>query len=100
MELATGFQSHMDDTINETSSQTGWHPANASAAYVFLEEDGDVYHLPMGQAPESERILGSGLWSEDLEGYGYLTSLTQIGGSLYAMRRRHERSHHAKRACT
>lgn len=77
----------MPVTISDATlfvTKTGSDADNAPAAYVFLEEDGDVYHLPMGREPEVERIFGSGLWSDDSEGYGYLTSITQIGSSLYA----------------
>jgi hypothetical protein len=53
-------------------------------SYVFLEEDGDIYHLPVGREPETERIAGSGLWQEDSEGWGYLTRIRQIGSALYS----------------
>nr|WP_298097921.1 hypothetical protein [uncultured Shinella sp.] len=61
-------------------------PATAAepTSYVFLAEDGDVFHLPIGREPETERIAGSGLWSDDSEGWGYLSAIKQIGDRLYA----------------
>ncbi|MGJ7536150.1 MULTISPECIES: hypothetical protein [unclassified Variovorax] len=61
------------------------HPSPSEAAsFVFASENGDVVHLPIGKAPEMERVVGSGLWDDDSEGWGYLNALRQIGGHLYA----------------
>ncbi len=58
--------------------------AAEATAYVFLGEDGDVCYLPVGRKPETERIVGSGLWSDDSIGWGNVTAITQIGNRLYA----------------
>ncbi|WP_412474958.1 hypothetical protein ACK83U_18915 (plasmid) [Rhizobium sp. WW22] len=58
--------------------------AAVTTSYVFLEEDGDVFYLPAGREPETERIVGSGLWSDDSEGWGYVKAITQIGNRLHA----------------
>ncbi|MBT2118894.1 hypothetical protein KK141_11285 [Dyella sp. LX-66] len=71
-----------DATLFVPESSAGL--SDAPTAYVFLDEDGELYHLPMGREPEIERIADSGLWHEDAKGWGYLKSIAQIGGSLYA----------------
>lgn len=58
--------------------------ARLPTAYVFLTEEGNVIHLPIGHQPESERIVGSGLWNDDSIGWGYLTAIAQIGDCLHA----------------
>ncbi|UVH56358.1 hypothetical protein NWF24_26460 [Variovorax paradoxus] len=56
----------------------------AAASIVLASEDGDIVHLPIGKAPELERVAGAGLWADDSEGWGYLIALRQIGERLYA----------------
>ena len=56
----------------------------AAPAFVFLTKEGDVMYLPPGREANTERIVGSGLWSDDSEGWGYMTSIVAIDGRLHA----------------
>lgn len=56
----------------------------AEPVFVFLSKEGDVMHLPPGGEAITERIVGSGLWRDDSEGWGYMTAIAQIGGHLHA----------------
>ena len=58
--------------------------AAAAPTFVFLSEEGDVMHLPSGREAVTERIEGSGLWSDDSQGWGYMAAIAQIGSRLYA----------------
>lgn len=57
---------------------------DTATALALVAEEGDVFRLPLDGAPVMERVAGAGLWSDDSEGWGYLTGLRQIGEHLYA----------------
>lgn len=51
--------------------------------YVVLSEEGHVQYVG-DHPPLLEKISGAGVFSEDAEGWGYLSDLQQIGEHLYA----------------
>jgi hypothetical protein len=51
--------------------------------FVVLSEEGDVRYFTK-KAPILEKIPGAGVYSEDAQGWGYLSDIQQIGDYLYA----------------
>jgi hypothetical protein len=51
--------------------------------FVTLSQDGEVAFMD-DEYPESEQVLGAGLWNSSARGWGYMSCLKQIGQHLYA----------------
>lgn len=51
--------------------------------FVVMSEEGHVHYVGEHD-PVTEKIPGAGVFSEDAEGWGYLSGLKQIGQHLYA----------------
>lgn len=73
-----------DATFFSPKQEAGASVTAATPAFVFLTEEGDVMHLPIGREAVTERIAGSGLWSDDSEGWGAMVAIAQIGSRLHA----------------
>jgi hypothetical protein len=58
--------------------------AVAVPAFVFLTEEGNVMYMPPNEPAVTERIEGSGLWSDDSEGWGTMNAIAQIDSRLHA----------------
>ncbi|UVH56359.1 hypothetical protein NWF24_26465 [Variovorax paradoxus] len=71
-------------TLFSPKQEAGASAASTVTAFVFLTEEGDVMHLPIGREPIAERIEGSGLWSDDSEGWGTMNAIAQIDSRLHA----------------
>lgn len=51
---------------------------------AFLSKEGDVIYLSVDGQMTTERIVGSGLWSDDSKGWGYMIAIASIDGRLHA----------------
>ncbi|WP_202033724.1 hypothetical protein [Agrobacterium larrymoorei] len=63
-------------------SVTGWIDKEGKPVVFVKGDEGDVYDLSAGTAPQHSKIEGTGVYSEDAAGLGYTNRIFSIGGTL------------------